>query len=517
MQQFFETVEKYAKYVNVLSLFGEPIEKFCEQKVGLSLMQARFIMGLLLSMPLGFLLRLFVYKIPRALRSVVSIFIGLQIMWFIYGSQTFFLIFCMVITFLIMKIFPISYSYIVAFVFNVGFMLASHIYIMITAYMSWEPDFTAPLMVLTIKLTSYAFSIHDAYYHQQFLEKKIEDVDLSERQLKYMIEKQPGALDFFGWTFFFPGFFGGPAVEYMDYMRFMDGSMIQDLPGDMKGKIPSCWKQCGIVFVESSLCMFLISFFADYDMNNVRAKLANRTIAVTLPFWKRYLILLAGALLQRCKYYSVWLMGELSSRISGVGFSGMVKDPKTGEYVANWENSVNINPIKFELARNMKEAVDYWNMATERWLRYYCFERLAFTPLKNWKRALTFIFSAFWHGIYPAYYMTFISCAIVRDIAGKARRKLRPYVLDMSKTRPIIHTIYDALSVVCVQNCLNPLFCCFGMLCLHDAFAVFMSTYFCGYWVIILGYIVLPFIPAFKSPQENKGDQKNEETKPKAE
>ena len=167
-----ENIGEYLRYLNVLSIVGDPVAKFAGEVLGFGPIQARFIMGLLLSLPLGLCFRFFIYKVPRAARSWVSIFFGLQIMWFIYGSQTLFLIVCAIVTYLMLKFLPITWSYIAAFVFNVGYMVASHIYVMITAYMSWEPDFTAPLMVLTIKLSSYAFCIHDAYYHKQLKEQK---------------------------------------------------------------------------------------------------------------------------------------------------------------------------------------------------------------------------------------------------------------------------------------------------------------------------------------------------------
>jgi len=500
----------YLKYLNVLEFVGEPVqERFAV--LGFGPIQARFLMGLFLSVPLGILYRFCVYKIPRAARIWLTLLFGFQIMWFIYGMQTLNLIACAVVTFAIMKLLPLSISYIVAFIFCIAYMEASHLYIMFTAYMSWEPDFTAPFMVLSIKLTSYAFSVHDAYYHHQLLESKDKSqqegdpknpapADLTPRQLHYMVEEQPGFLDYMAWVFFFPGFFGGPAVEYMDFSRFMDGSMFKD----MKGKIPSCLKDGTLVFLECSVFMAAIAIFGNYDMSNARAKLADPVVAAEIPFWRRYLIMTVAAMLQRAKYYSVWLMGELASRATGVGFSGMVKDPKTGELVANWDNSVNVKPFGFEFANSMKVAVDVWNMATERWLRYYCFERLAFTPLAKWNRGLTFVFSAFWHGVYPAYYMTFVTAALVREVGAYARRKLRPYVVQAAKKRPFIHTIYDILSTICVIICLNPLFCCFGMLSAHDAIEVFKSTYFCGYWILALGVIVLPFVPTLKTDNKPK-------------
>lgn len=500
----------HAKYLSVLEVLGSPIAKFSSEVLGFSEIQSRFIMGLFLSLPLGLLCRACVHRVPRRLRSVLSLVTGFQIMWFIYGAQTLHLVACALGTFVLMHALPAAWAYIATFVFCVAYMICSHIYIMVTAYMSWEPDYTAPLMVLTIKLTSYAFCVHDAHYSAGLARGAAAGEPLTPRQQHYMVAQQPGLLEFFGWVFFFPGFFGGPAVEYKDYERYMDGTMTQDLPAAQRGRIPSCWKEGLAVLAECLVFMACVALFGRYDMSNARAKLVDPAVAHTLPFWRRDAIVVVAALLQRAKYYSCWLMGELASRASGVGFSGMVRDARTGALVPSWENAVNVRPLAFETATSLKVAIDVWNMATERWLRHYCYERLAHTRFARWKRLLTFVFSAFWHGIYPAYYLTFLTAGIHREVAALARRKLRPYVLAAARTHPRLRlpALYDMLTRITVHLSVDPLFVCFGMLSAHDALGVARNTYFCANWHVLLGILVLPFIPTYK-------DKAQKDTTPK--
>ena len=499
----------HAKYLSVLEVLGSPIAKFSSEVLGFSEIQSRFIMGLFLSLPLGLLCRACVHRVPRRARSVLSLVTGFQIMWFIYGAQTLHLVACALGTFVLMRALPAAWAYIATFVFCVAYMVCSHIYVMVTAYMSWEPDYTAPLMVLTIKLTSYAFCVHDAHYSAERARGAVAGPPLTPRQERYMVARQPGALDFFGWVFFFPGFFGGPAVEYRDYERYMDGTLA-------RGAIPSCWKEGLAVLAECLGFMACVALLGRYDMSNARARLVDPAVARTIPFWRRYAILVAAAMLQRAKYYSCWLMGELASRASGVGYSGTVRDARTGAPVPSWENAVNVRPLAFETATSLKVAIDVWNMATERWLRHYCYERLAHTRLARWKRLLTFVFSAFWHGIYPAYYLTFLTAGVHREVAALARRKLRPYVLAAARAHPRLHltAVYDMLTRIAVLLSINPLFVCFGMLSAHDALGVAKNTYFCANWHVLLGIIVLPFIPTYKDPtadssSKDKGKDKD--------
>ena len=54
----------------------------------------------------------------------------------------------------------------------------------------------------------------------------------------------------------------------------------------------------------------------------------------------------------------------------------------------------------------MKSIFDNWNIQTQLWLR-----RIAYDRLPTGKTLGVFVLSAFWHGFYPGYYMTFVLAA----------------------------------------------------------------------------------------------------------
>ena len=54
----------------------------------------------------------------------------------------------------------------------------------------------------------------------------------------------------------------------------------------------------------------------------------------------------------------------------------------------------------------MKTVFDNWNIQTQVWLR-----RIAYDRLSTGKTLGVFVLSAFWHGFYPGYYMTFVLAA----------------------------------------------------------------------------------------------------------
>lgn len=84
-------------------------------------------------------------------------------------------------------------------------------------------DYGAPLMIMVIKLSNFAWACHDGTRPEK---------DLNQEQKLYAIRSPPTILEFLGYAFFYGGFFIGPAFEFRDYRMFIN----QEAPFD---KIPS--------------------------------------------------------------------------------------------------------------------------------------------------------------------------------------------------------------------------------------------------------------------------------------
>lgn len=61
-----------------------------------------------------------------------------------------------------------------------------------------------------------------------------------------------------------------------------------------------------------------------------------------------------------------------------------------------------------QLATNLRDAINNWNLGTNQWLRVIVYERVP----KKYATILTFSLSALWHGFYFGYYMTFATGAL---------------------------------------------------------------------------------------------------------
>ena len=62
--------------------------------------------------------------------------------------------------------------------------------------------------------------------------------------------------------------------------------------------------------------------------------------------------------------------------------------------------------LYLKTSTSMKTVFDNWNIQTQVWLR-----RIAYDRLSTGKTLGVFVLSAFWHGFYPGYYMTFVLAA----------------------------------------------------------------------------------------------------------
>lgn len=68
--------------------------------------------------------------------------------------------------------------------------------------------------------------------------------------------------------------------------------------------------------------------------------------------------------------------------------------------------------IVSQLSTNIRNAINSWNTGTNVWLRFLVYERLD-KKYESSKTAFTFLLSAVWHGVYPGYYLCFLTAALL--------------------------------------------------------------------------------------------------------
>ena len=360
----------------------------------------------------------------------------------------------------------------IGFVFLMGHMSVNHIHRQVAN----DPaivDITGAQMVLVMKLTAFCWNVHDGRIKAEYL---------NDYQKDKAIYKMPDFLDYAGFVLFFPSLMAGPAFDYNDYRRWIETTMFDAPEGvDVSKAIttrkqrriprsgtPAAWKAA-----EGLAWIFLYLKIAPWY--TVPFVLGDNYMKYN--FFHRVWILEMLGFTTRLKYYGVWSLTEGACILSGMGYGGI--DSKTGK--ARWDRLNNVYPWGIESAQNSRAYLENWNRNTNNWLRHYVYLRVTPHGKKPGFRAslATFTTSAFWHGFYPGYYLTFILAAFIQVVAKNSRRYLRPFFMSPDGKTPTSNKrYYDIFTYLATQTgfCFTTL--PFVMLDLHESLTVWARVYF---------------------------------------
>ncbi|XP_055320528.1 lysophospholipid acyltransferase 6 isoform X2 [Sitodiplosis mosellana] len=354
-------------------------------------------------------------------------------------------------------------------------------------YGSYTLDITGPLMVITQKVTLLTFSIHDGIARNEN--------ELTKSQKMHAIRTLPTALEFFSYSLHFQGLMAGPLVFYKDYIDFIEGtSFLKHTNGNVDksgNKIvvePSPTKAVVKKVIGSVVCAYIfMSWITVYPIKRLSE---DDFIENTPFFYKMWYIMMATTTI-RFKYYHAWLLADAICNNSGLGFNGYEKDgnPK-------WDLISNINVISFELATNMRDAINNWNLGTNQWLRIVVYERVP----KKYGTFLTFGLSSLWHGFYAGYYLTFASAALIVESARTARKLFRHRFQQSESSR----IFYDILTVLTTRVFMGYLTFPFILLEFKTSLSLYLNLFMCLHIVGLIMIYVLPhFIRGERSQKSN--------------
>jgi lysophospholipid acyltransferase len=272
-------------------------------------------------------------------------------------------------------------------------------------------DITGAQMVLVMKLSAFCWNVADG---------RLPEKDLSDFQRERAIKKLPSLLDYAAYVLFFPSLFAGPAFDYVDYQKWITTTMFEfptgidpskKPPTRKKRKIPrsgtpAMWKAAAGLGWILLFLQLANRYYPDFLLGDKYAK-----FGVLRRVWILYLL----GLTTRTKYYGVWSLTEGACILSGLGYNGV--DSATGK--VSWNRLQNVDPWGVETAQNSRAYLGGWNMNTNSWLRNYIYLRVTPKGKKPGFRAsmATFVTSAFWHGFYPGYYLSFVLASFIQTVS----------------------------------------------------------------------------------------------------
>ncbi|EYE97245.1 lysophospholipid acyltransferase [Aspergillus ruber CBS 135680] len=364
----------------------------------------------------------------------------------------------------------------IGFVFLMAHMSISHIYRQILDD-GQVIDITGAQMVLVMKLSSFCWNVHDGRLPRE---------QLSEPQRYAAITQFPSVLDYLGYVLFFPSLFAGPSFEYVDYRRWIDTTLFDIPPGTDPSKAPPTRKKRRIprsgrpaakkAIIGLGWILLFLQLGSRYNQDTI---LNPENNFMQYSFIRRILIIYLIGFTTRLKYYGVWSLTEGTCILSGLGYNGF--DPRSGKVF--WNRLENVDPWSLETAQNSHGFLGSWNKNTNHWLKNYVYLRVTPKGKKPGFRAsmATFGTSAFWHGFYPGYYMTFVLGSFIQTVAKNFRRHIRPFFLTPDGTKPTPNKrYYDIASWLATQLTLSFTVMPFIFLSFADSMAVWQSVYYYG-------------------------------------
>ncbi|OCT94406.1 hypothetical protein XELAEV_18012077mg [Xenopus laevis] len=249
-----------------------------------------------------------------------------------------------------------------------------------------QMDFTVPLMMLTQKISRVAFEFHDGHIQTE--------KPFSSLQRHLAIRTLPSPLSYVSYTLGFLGLLAGPVCSYNDYQIFIHGSEKAGNPNvAVSRKLSLC-------------CLLLAGHLVLSDRFSISAD-PDRSVFDTI------------------------------NNAAGFGYNGISEDGTD-----RWDLLSNLDIVKIETATSFKMFIDNWNIQTAVWLKEVCYDRSPYNPLFS-----TFMLSAFWHGVHPGYYLTFLTAVPITLAARRVRRTIRPWFQGNALNK----TVYAVITWLCTQ------------------------------------------------------------------
>uniref|UniRef100_A0A671NEV7 Membrane-bound O-acyltransferase domain-containing protein 2-like n=1 Tax=Sinocyclocheilus anshuiensis TaxID=1608454 RepID=A0A671NEV7_9TELE len=432
----------------------------------LPLDQVNFVVCQLCALLTAVWFRLYLHpsKTSPFVRHVVATLLGIYFALFCFGWYALHFLLQSGITYGIMILTGVEHMHKYCLVVALGYLSFCQITrVYVFDYGMYSADFTGPMMVITQKITSVAFEIHDGE-----------------------CVRMPSLLEYFSYNCNFMGILAGPTSSYNDYIAFIEGTPYRHRDLETKGKVngksrlndPS--PNTEVIRKLATCFISLLVFLSVCKVCPVERNVDDDFIATT-PFYAQVVYLYLSMLTTRPKYYFVWTLADAINNAAGFGFNGYDSNG-----LPRWDLISNLRIMNIELATSFKVFLDNWNIQTAHWLKRVCYERCPYNPT-----AATFLLSAMWHGAYPGYYLTFLTGIVITLAARAVRHNVRPYFLGS----PALKFVYDVITWAATQIAICYTVIPFVLLSVGPSLKFYRSWYFCIHIGCILLAIVLPVKP----------------------
>ena len=436
---------------------------------GFPLDEARLVVLLVLSYPLGFLFfhALSPRRVSVTTRHAFSAGVGIAVGWICIEWQMLLLFGLVGTTYAFLLLLPPTVVQRYTMIWAMAYLSICNAYrILSTPYGDYTVDFSGPLMIQVTRVTYVAFALHDGLARKES--------DLTEGQKEQRVYVRPSLLEYMSYTFNFHSLLVGPTYTFREHLGFMDGSYQVRVSDDPVKPRNMAYPYFAILskLVYAVLCVLLMLVAGQYFSIDNLLDPAYMSSFPSMP-----ITVFFAEFLFYYRYYFIWLLAESINNAAGLGFSGYDKsgNPK-------WDLVNNAGVLGTQLSLNIRAATTNWNTTVSMWLRRVVYERIQFSPA-----VMTMTVCALWHGFYPAYYVSFVFIGLSIVAARKLRRLVRPYF----QSTTVLSKFYDVLTHLVTRVTLDFAMFVLPFLTLEKAL-LYWSYY---YYIPLILVCVITFSP----------------------
>ncbi|XP_056014060.1 lysophospholipid acyltransferase 7-like isoform X2 [Ostrea edulis] len=363
---------------------------------------------LIFSVPLGLLVK--PVSSPE-LKKVVCTVVGLVVALITIGGHIIHVVVVTIVSIVIIRVVGPRKCHFCTFVWCFGYLAffrTCHYF----GIPKVSPLSNAVQLFVTLRVVGLGFEIHDSCSELSTKDDLDEEKELW-REYKYI---SPSAVDMFQYSFCYIGQFTGPYYKYRTYHDMVNTTSIANIPSiqEMLRRIKDV-PLIGIAYI-------FFSYFFNITYTQTEEFYDN-------PFWFRLFYMMPMFIIFRTRLYMAWILSECMCMTIGLGAYPRASKPKCGQGPTDlkeyhkcmksekpteydYETIHNLSIYGCELGRTTKEGLRSWNMTVQYWLAAYCHRRIP-NSLKAYRVAITMTISAFWHGIYPGYYLSFLLVPVI--------------------------------------------------------------------------------------------------------
>lgn len=484
------TMENYYDGFRTFSWFADYI--------GLPIDQVNFLLTQFTALILAGVLRkcLTPRVVTPLTRHIFGLVIGLALGYFCFGRQAIHLVGLPTICYVVMRLqHPRSMQRVVLATALI-YLSCVHYHRQRYNYGSYTLDITGPLMVITQKVTSLAFSVHDGLTRSK--------EELTPAQRHQALQNMPTILEYYSYVFHFQALMAGPVIFYRDYIDFINGQTFHDAKtlsnyeeknSTNKEQIVSEPTPGRVVIKKVIISLLCAAMFVKFNPLFPMQQLKDDGFLKETTIFYKIWYLMVVTMLVRFKYYHAWIFADAICNNSGLGFNGFEENGQP-----KWDLVSNIDVYRFEMSLSLKESIEHWNKGTNKWLRSVVYERT-----KRQQLIFTYALSAVWHGFYPGYYLTFANGAFFTVASRAVRRNIRPYFLSSKQNK----LIYDILTFITTRILMAYITFTFVLLEFMPSIRVYLHLYLLPHLLGLAAIILLPRLPrkTIKEEPTNKVHQ----------